>query len=86
MYIYIYNTRAVIFLIHINDIIDCSSILQLVLFADDTSAFILGLNYSDLFQVMNVELSELSGWFQVNKLTLNASKPNHMYVLLIGPK
>ncbi len=67
-----------LFLIYINDIVNCSSILQLVLFADDTSAFIIGLNYADLFQIMNEELSKLSGWFQVNKLSLNISKSNYI--------
>src|SRR6218665_3029945 len=67
-----------LFLIYINDIINCSSILQLVLFADDTSAFIIGLNYVDLFQIMNEELSKLSMWFQVNKLSLNITKSNYM--------
>ena len=42
-----------LFLIYINDIVNCSSILQLMLFADDTSAFVIGLNYADLFQIMN---------------------------------
>src|SRR6218665_2450039 len=67
-----------LFLIYINDIINCSSILQLVLFADDTSAFMIGLNYVDLFQIMNEELSKLSMWFQVNKLSLNITKSNYM--------
>src|SRR6218665_1192807 len=66
------------FLIYINDIINCSSILQLVLLADDTSSFIIGLNYVDLFQIMNEELSKLSMWFQVNKLSLNITKSNYM--------
>src|SRR6218665_1880847 len=59
-----------LFLIYINAIVNCSYILQLVLFADYTSAFIIGLNYADLFQIMNEELSKLSGWFQVNKLSI----------------
>src|SRR6218665_868254 len=67
-----------LFLIYINDIVNCSSILQLMLFADDTSAFVIGLNYADLFQIMNEELSKLSGWFQVNKLSLNISKSNYI--------
>ena len=49
-----------------------------MLFADDTSAFIIVLNYADLFQIMNEELSKLSGWFQVNKLSLNISKSNYI--------
>src|SRR6218665_2562035 len=67
-----------LFLIYINDIINCLSILQLVLFADDTSAFVIGLNYVDLFQIMNEELSKLSRWFQVNKVSLNITKSNYM--------
>src|SRR6218665_1161333 len=44
----------------------------------NTSAFIIGLNYVDLFQIMNEELSKLSMWFQVNKLSLNITKSNYM--------
>src|SRR6218665_414601 len=69
-----------LFLIYIHDIINCSSILKLVFFADDkpTSAFLIGFNYVDFFQIMNEELSKLSRWFQMNKLSLNITKSNYM--------
>ena len=67
-----------LFLIYINDITNCSSVLNLVLFADDTSAFVFGKNYYDLFHTMNLELCHLSCWFQVNMLSLNIKKSNYM--------
>ena len=78
------NLGPLLFLIYINDITTCSPTLQLVLFADDTSAFIMGKNYYQLFQIMNLELSKLSCWFQVNMLSLNIKKSN--YVLFKSKK
>ena len=68
-----------------------------LLFADDTTFTISGVNISNLFQKANIELEKTSKWFQSNKLTLNVKKtkcmlfsektvnlePNH---LIIGVK
>jgi hypothetical protein len=67
-----------LFLIYINDIVESSSILHFMLFADDTN-----LSYSDncinnLKVIVNSEIAKLSTWFTVNKLSFNCKKSNYM--------
>ena len=67
-----------LFLLYVNDIVHCSSILRLLLFADDTTAINSNVNYKDLITNTNCELAKLSIWFRANKLSLNISKTNFM--------
>jgi hypothetical protein len=60
-----------LFLIYINDISNCSSLLKIILFADDTSIFYSGKDLDQLPQSVNLELIKLSIWFKANKLSLN---------------
>ena len=72
------NLGPLLFLVYINDVINCSSKLNLILFADDTSAFLVGMNFMDLFNCMNQELEQLSMWLHVNLLSLNVKKSNYV--------
>ena len=65
-------------IIYINDIIQCSDILKIILFADDTNLFYHNSDICQLEYVMNNELEKLSNWFRANKLSLNALKTNFM--------
>lgn len=67
-----------LFLIYINDIVEVSSILNLILFADDTNLFISGKNLIETVTTLNYELCKLSNWFKVNKLSLNIKKTNYI--------
>ena len=66
-----------LFLIFINDLPNASEFLTL-LFADDTTFLISGVNIDDLFQLANCELEKSSVWFTSNKLTLNVKKTKYM--------
>jgi len=66
----------VLFLIYINDIINASKILQLILFADDTNIFLSDANLDKLISTLNSELVRMSKWFAINRLSLNVSKTN----------
>ena len=66
----------VLFLIYINDIISASKILQLILFADDTNIFLSDANLDRLISTLNSELTCMSKWFAINRLSLNVSKTN----------
>ena len=68
----------ILFLIYINDIVNVSTALFLILFADDTNAFITGKNISELISKMNCELRKLVIWLDVNKLRLNTKKTHFM--------
>ena len=60
-----------LFLIYINYIVNSSTVLAFVLFADDTNIVLSHTNLN--------ELRKVSSWFKCNKLSLNISKTNFMH-------
>ena len=67
-----------LFLIYINDLYKASSILNFILFADDTNLFFSHTNIKTLYSTVNRELKLISEWFIANKLSLNAKKTKHI--------
>ena len=67
-----------LFLIYINDIVNTSSVLSYILFADDTNLFFSHKNLNTLKLTLNVELNKVTQWFKCNKLSLNLKKTNYM--------
>src|SRR5258708_39001387 len=67
-----------LFLLYINDIVQCSNILHFILFADDTNLFYSSKDFSDLINTVNGELIKVCAWFRANKLSLNAAKTNYI--------
>ena len=65
----------VLFLLYINDI-KSSTILNVLSFADDTTAYYSGPFDKDLFDIVNRELGNLYNWLCANKLSLNIKKTN----------
>ena len=63
-----------LFLIYVNDLSKVSTILDIVMFADDTNLFIDGKDIKTIFKTMNDELVKLVEWFKANKLSLNKDK------------
>jgi exonuclease III len=63
-----------LFLIYINDLPSSSSIIQFVLFADDSNLQISGKDPETLARVLTQELEHVGDWFKANKLLLNVSK------------
>ena len=55
-----------LFLIYINDIINSSSILSFILFADDTNIIFSHKNLTELINTLNSELIKISSWFKCN--------------------
>ena len=55
-----------------------ASILDAILFADDTNLFISHNDPVYLINTLNRELNKLSTWFAANRLSLNLSKTNFM--------
>ena len=66
-----------LFLLFINDLPNATEFLTL-LFADDTTFQVSGLDLNSLFTSANAELEKASTWFRVNKLTLNVDKTKFM--------
>jgi exonuclease III len=65
-----------LFLIYVNDMVNCSALLKFILFADDTNIFYSTKNHGFTENIINDELNKLSIWFRVNKLSLNIKKTN----------
>lgn len=68
-----------LFLLYINDMKHCSTILKFILFADDTTLYISNESISSLFITLNTELSKLDEWFKANKLSLNVKKTKYSF-------
>ena len=67
-----------LFIIYINDLPNASNLLKTFLFSDDTSYFYSHKDPNQLIRVMNCELSKISEWLKVNKLSLNVAKTNYI--------
>ena len=67
-----------LFILYINDIVNSTSLLQFVLFADDTTLLFSHPNIESQIHIINNELEEICNWFKANKLSVNASKTNYM--------
>jgi len=63
-----------LFLLYINDIVNASTILFLILFADDTNVLLKGKDIDELIVKMNSELINIINWLNANQLALNIGK------------
>lgn len=66
-----------LFLIYINDI-SSSTKLNILSFADDTTAYHSGQNLTEMSNTINDELKNVYNWCCANKLILNTSKTKYM--------
>lgn len=67
-----------LFNIYVNDIGKSLKNSKYILYADDTTIYITGKNFTDLFKNMNADLNSIATWFRANKLALNINKTNYM--------
>ena len=63
-----------LFLLYINDIVNASSLLHLIIFADDTNIFYSHKNIVTLMNDVNAGLKLINNWLLSNRLSLNISK------------
>ena len=67
-----------LFILYTNDMYTSCNKLQLIHYADDTTAFISGNCIDELSNVVNSQLESMYVWLQSNRLTLNISKSSYM--------
>ena len=67
---------ALLFLVYINDLINSTTKLSTILFADDTNMFCSGKDMNELEITVNSELARVQEWLTLNQLTLNIKKTN----------
>lgn len=75
-----------LFLLYINEIYNSSEKFSFYLFADDNNLLYADKNLRSLKNAVNAELSNVSNWLRANKLSLNVSKSNLLYFVLIRKK
>ena len=67
------------FILFMNDFSRAAEILVIILFADDTSVFIVGTEYTKLIELLNVELERVTCWLNANGLAVNVKKTHYNY-------
>ena len=67
-----------LFLLYINDIVNVSTLLTPIIYADDTNVFIKGKDIQEAAKNMNYELTKIVKWLNCNRLSLNVSKTHYM--------
>ena len=67
-----------LFTLYVNDITNTSSILDFILFADDTTILYSSKDINNDINIVNEELKEVTNWFKANKLSVNATITNFM--------
>ena len=66
-------------LLYVNDLKNISSVLDSIIFADDTNFSYTDSNIQKLFSKVNEELASTNKWFFSKKLSLNANKTKHCF-------
>ena len=66
-----------LFLLYVNDLPNAFSVLDPIMYADDTNLFYSNNDIETLFSTVNMELEKISEWFKANKLSLNIKKTNY---------
>ena len=68
-----------LFLIYVNDIVNSSTSLNFILFADDTTVTCSNTTIETLYDTLNRELPNISCWFKSNRLSLNLQKTHFIH-------
>ena len=66
--------RALLFLIHINDLVNSTQFGQFVLFADDTNIFVVGKDENEVYSKANIVLGKVCEYLYENQLHINKGK------------
>ena len=74
-----------LFLLYINDIQNCSTIISNILFADDTTIFYSHACLKTLNQTTQEEINKIAVWLNINKLSINTEK-NKVYCISVHEK
>ena len=67
-----------LFILYVNDIANVSKSLFLLLFADDTNIFIKGKSINEMIEILNNEMTKVTEWMNVNRLSLNVQKTHYI--------
>jgi hypothetical protein len=68
-----------LFLLYINDLVNCSNQGKYVIYADDTNIFVTGTTKRDAFATANTVLRAVNSYMTANQLHVNLSKCYYIY-------
>ena len=68
-----------LFLLYINDLVNCSDLGKFVLYADDTNIFVSGSTKRNAYIKANKILKSVHSYMMANQLHINLSKSYHIY-------
>ena len=64
----------ILFLFYVNDLPNVTSLLNTILYADDTTIYLSSKNPNDTVPNVNDELTRVSRWFDANRISVNLEK------------
>ena len=70
---------SLLFLLYVMDLKNASSVLYLIMFADETNLFYSNSKIQKLFSTVKEEPASINQWFTSNKLSLNATKTKYSF-------
>ena len=76
--------EPLLFLIYMNDMVNVSSLLFIMLFADDTNLFFNDKDINKIIGTVNKELVNMVDWLQANRLSVNVKKTNYIIFSTVG--
>ena len=71
---------AIFFLIYMNDLPININTGKIISYADDTDIIVSGTDETDVVNNLNNCLKDVTTWFKHNRLVINASKSNFMFI------
>ena len=71
----------ILFVVYVNDLVNCSDSLNFSMYADDTCVFLTDAKLNENLNKMNAEIWNISKWMKANSLTSNAEKSNLWYFI-----
>ena len=70
----------ILFLLYMNDLPININTGKIISYADDTDIIVCGTDETDVVNNLNICLKDVTTWFKHNRLVINASKSNFMFV------
>ena len=74
------NLGPLLFLIYINDLPNCLSVVSPKMFADDTNITVAAVSLTEVENKINLDLGNLNRWLVANRLSLSVTKTEFMVI------
>ena len=76
-----------LFIIYINDICNASKLFKMIIYADDTTLYsTLDVFGTSTTKEINLEITKITDWFKLNKLSINIKNLNLWYFTCLKSK